>query len=256
MRPSPIAIVSAMHDELSKVLELMPDEHKQIRAGREFWLGHLHKQSVVVVLSGIGKVAAATTATLLIEHFGVGRILFTGVAGALGQDVKVGDMVVADTFLHHDMDASPLFPRYEIPGYGISTLKADEQLTCELVQACEYVLTHLPSEIEADVITRFGLQSPQLHQGLVISGDCFVSTASASQQLQRELPAALAVEMEGAAFAQVCHDYGIPFAAIRTMSDRADDEATLDFTRFLAEVASHYSKRIVDRWLFALNTAP
>ncbi|MDO8772647.1 MAG: 5'-methylthioadenosine/adenosylhomocysteine nucleosidase [Burkholderiaceae bacterium] len=252
----PVAIVSAMHDELSKVLELMPDEHKQIRAGREFWLGHLHNQSVVVVLSGIGKVAAATTATMLIEHFGVGRILFTGVAGALGQNVKVGDMVVADSFLHHDMDASPLFPRYEIPGYGTTTLKADAKLTQELVQACKYVLAHLTGEIGEDVVKAFGLHSPQLHQGLVISGDCFVSTAIASQQLQRELPQALAVEMEGAAFAQVCHDYGIPFAAVRTMSDRADDDATLDFTRFLIEVASHYSVRVVDRWLLTLNNAP
>ncbi len=253
---NPIAIVSAMHDELSKVLELMPDEQKQIRAGREFWLGHLHNQAVVVVLSGIGKVAAATTATLLIEHFGVDRILFTGVAGALGQDVKIGDMVIADSFLHHDLDASPLFPRYEIPGYGTSTLKADENLTHQLVQACNYVLTHLPSDMDAGVIETFSLQSPQLHQGLVVSGDCFVSSARASQQLQTELPLALAVEMEGAAFAQVCHDYGIPFAAVRTMSDKADDEATLDFTRFLAEVASHFSMRVVDRWLFSLNTAP
>lgn len=251
-----IAIVSALHDELSKVLALMPDEQKQVRAGREFWLGHLHKQAVVVVLSGIGKVAAATTATLLIEHFGVDRIVFTGVAGALGQDVKVGDMVLASSFLHHDMDASPLFPRYEIPGYGTATLKADEKLTQELAQACHFVLTHLPNNIETQVLTTFGLHAPQLHQGLVISGDCFVSSATASQQLQQQLPEALAVEMEGAAFAQVCHDYDIAFAAVRTISDRADDEASVDFTRFLAEVASHYSVRVVDRWLSTLNTAP
>lgn len=244
-----IAIVSALHDELSKVLELMPDEQKQHRAGREFWLGHLHNQAVVVVLSGIGKVAAATTATLLIEHFGVNRIVFTGVAGALGQEVKVGDMVVADRFLHHDMDASPLFPRYEIPGYGTATIQADEKLTQELAQACHHVLTHLPGHLETELITTFGLHAPQLHQGLVVSGDSFVSSAGASQQLQQELPEALAVEMEGAAFAQVCHDYGVAFAAVRTISDRADDDASVDFKRFLAQVASHYSVRVVDRWL-------
>ena len=128
----PIAIVSALHDELSKVLELMPDEHKQSRAGREFWLGHLHGQTVVVVLSGIGKVAAATTATLLIEHFGVSHIVFTGVAGALNHTVKVGDIVVGSSFMQHDMDASPIFPCYEIPGYGTAVFKADNTLSHEL----------------------------------------------------------------------------------------------------------------------------
>jgi adenosylhomocysteine nucleosidase len=245
----PIAIVSALHDELSKVLELMPDEHKQSHAGRTFWLGHLHGQAVVVVLSGIGKVAAATTATLLIERFGVGQIVFTGVAGALAPGVCVGDMVLGSRFVQHDMDASPLFPRYEIPGYGTATMPADEKLTAELSEACQHVLSQLPRYIGAEVLSAFKLHSPQLHQGLVVSGDRFVCTAAESLQLQHELPDALAVEMEGAAFAQVCRDYAVPFAAVRTISDRADDDATVDFTRFLAQVASHYSASVVDQWL-------
>ena len=89
------AIVAALHDELASVLALMPDEQKAVVGGREFWVGHLHGQDVVAVLSGIGKVAAATTATLLIQHFGVSRIVFTGVAGGLGPGVKVGDVVLA-----------------------------------------------------------------------------------------------------------------------------------------------------------------
>jgi adenosylhomocysteine nucleosidase len=249
----PIAIVSALHDELSKVLGLMPDEHKQSRAGREFWLGHLHGQAVVVVLSGIGKVAAATTATLLIEHFGVSHIVFTGVAGALNHAVKVGDIVVANSFMQHDMDASPIFPRHEIPGYGTAVFKSDDALSHQLAVACKAVLSQLHGVVEADVIHAFGLHAPQLHQGLIVSGDRFVSTAAESQQLQKDLPEALAVEMEGAAFAQVCHDYGVPFAAVRTISDRADDDATVDFTRFLVEVASHYSAHIVDNWLKAMS---
>jgi adenosylhomocysteine nucleosidase len=247
----PIAIVSALHDELSQVLQLMPDEHQQTRAGRTFWLGHLHDQPVVVVLSGIGKVAAATTATLLIAHFGVRHIVFTGVAGGLGQHVKVGDIVVADSFMQHDMDASPIFPRYEIPGYGTALFGADKTLSNELAAASQTVLSQLHNVITDEAVQAFGLQRPQCHTGLVLSGDRFVSSNAESQQLQQDLPAALAVEMEGAAFAQVCHDHSIPFAAIRTISDRADDDATVDFTRFLAEVASHYSAHIVDHWLRA-----
>lgn len=245
----PIAIVSALHDELSQLLALMPDEHKQTRAGREFWLGHLQGHDVVLVLSGIGKVAAATTATLLIEHFHASQIVFTGVAGGLGKGVSVGDIVLADQFLQHDLDVSPLFPRYEIPGYGTSSLQPDSNLVRDLKQACTQVLHDLAHVLGQDAITSFGLHQPKLHQGLLISGDRFVSTTAESQKLQEDLPTALAVEMESAAFAQVCHDYGVPFAAVRTISDRADDDATVDFNRFLSEVASHYSASIVDKWL-------
>ncbi|HEY0663058.1 MAG TPA: 5'-methylthioadenosine/adenosylhomocysteine nucleosidase, partial [Thiobacillaceae bacterium] len=92
----PTAIVAAMHEELSAVLALMPDERKQVAGGREYWVGHLHGQEVVAVLSRIGKVAAATTATALVERFRVDRILFTGVAGGIAPGVNRGDVVVAD----------------------------------------------------------------------------------------------------------------------------------------------------------------
>lgn len=226
------AIVSAMHEELAAVLALMPDEHKQLAAGREFWVGHLHGQDVVAVLSRIGKVAAATTATVLIERFGVDRIVFTGVAGGLGREVLVGDVVVADAFLQHDLDASPIFPKYEVPLYGTSRFAADKDLTQKL----------------ADAVGR-ALPGTAVHRGLVVSGDRFVSTTGESLALQSALPHALAVEMEGAAFAQVCHDYGVPFAAVRTISDRADDEAHVDFTSFIQEVASRHSAAIVDALL-------
>lgn len=240
------AIVSALHDELASVLELMPDEHKQVIGGREFWVGHLHGQDVVAVLSGIGKVAAATTATLLIQHFDVNRIVFTGVAGGLGAGVNVGDMVLARQFLQHDMDASPLFPRHEVPGYGCARFEADAALTDALELACDRMLHQLPQQLGAETAAAFGLQVPRLHQGLLISGDRFVATTAESQALQRELPEALAVEMEGAAFAQVCHDFGIPLAVVRTISDRADDAAHVDFPKFLREVASRYSGAVIE----------
>jgi adenosylhomocysteine nucleosidase len=240
------AIVSALHDELASVLALMPDEHKQTVGGREFWVGHLHGQDVVAVLSGIGKVAAATTATLLIERFGVKRIVFTGVAGGLGEGVNVGDVVLARSFLQHDMDASPIFSRHEVPGYARSRFDADSLLTDALELACERMLHALPAQLAAATVNAFDLQAPRLHQGLLISGDRFVATTAESLALQRELPEALAVEMEGAAFAQVCHDFGVPLAVVRTISDRADDAAHTDFPRFLREVASQYSGAIVE----------
>ncbi|MDP2018734.1 5'-methylthioadenosine/adenosylhomocysteine nucleosidase [Hydrogenophaga sp.] len=249
---APIAIVSALHEELAAVLALMPDEQQQTVGGRTFWRGHLHGHEVVAVLSGIGKVAAATTATVLIERFGVQRIVFTGVAGGLGDGVNVGDVVVAQQFLQHDMDASPIFARHEVPGYGRSTFDADAALTAQLARASEGMLRELPVHVPDAVRSAFGLHAPTCHRGLLISGDRFVSTTAESKALRRELPAALAVEMEGAAFAQVCHDYQVPLAVVRTISDRSDDSAHVDFPRFLREVASRYSAAIID----ALLTRP
>ena len=245
------AIVAALHDELASVLALMPDEQKEVVGGREFWVGHLHGQDVVAVLSGIGKVSAATTATLLIDRFKVQRIVFTGVAGGLGPGVKVGDVVLARSFLQHDMDASPLFPRHEIPLYGRARFEADAALADALELACERMLHSLPQQLGTSTVDAFGLQAPRLHQGLLISGDRFVATTAESVALQRGLPDALAVEMEGAAFAQVCHDFGVPLAVVRTISDRADDAAHVDFPRFLREVASRYSGALIDTLLRA-----
>ena len=227
----------------------MPDEQQLTFGGRTFWRGHLHGHDVVAVLSGIGKVAAATTATALIERFGVQRIVFTGVAGGVAPGVRVGDVVVAQRFLQHDMDASPIFPRHEVPGYGRSTFDSDATLTVQLARACEQVLHDLPAMLGSDVVQAFGLQSPRCHQGLLVSGDRFVSTTAESAALREALPDALAVEMEGAAFAQVCHDYGVPLAVVRTISDRADDAAHVDFPRFLREVASRYSGAIIEALL-------
>jgi adenosylhomocysteine nucleosidase len=245
----PTALVSALREELAAVLALMPDEQQQTVGGRTFWRGHLHGHDVVAVLSGIGKVAAATTATALIERFGVQRIVFTGVAGGLASGVRVGDVVVAKQFLQHDMDASPIFPRHEVPGYGRAMFDADVPLTDRLVRVSEAVLQDLPSRLGDVVVDAFDLRSPRCHQGLLLSGDRFVSTTAESAALRKDLPDALAVEMEGAAFAQVCHDYGVPLAVVRTISDRADDAANVDFPRFLSEVASRYSGAIVEALL-------
>jgi adenosylhomocysteine nucleosidase len=248
---APIAIVAAMHEELKALLALMPDEQRVRVAGRDFWVGHLQGQPVVAVLSRIGKVAAAVTATLLLERFGVRAIVFSGVAGGLAPGVEVGDVVVATELLQHDMDASPLFPKHEVPLMDLARFKADAAIGDALAAVAEQTLRDPVTLVGQGAVDEFGLRSPTVHRGLLISGDRFVATAAESEALRRALPDALAVEMEGAAVAQVCHDYGVPFAAMRTISDRADDEAHGDFARFVAEVASRYSLALVGAWLAA-----
>ena len=242
------AILSALAQEQSGLIELLHKPNKVTRAGRDFWLGDLHGQSVVLALSKIGKVAAATTATALIERFGVQRMVFTGVAGGLGEGVNVGDVVVARDFVQHDLDASPLFPRYEVPLYGKSRFDGDVALTAALFEASRTAL--------ADRKLHPAYPKAKAHLGLIASGDRFVSGAMESSTLRTALLSAgldaLAVEMEGAAVAQTCHDYGVPFAAVRTISDRADDTAHVDFPSFIDQVASKYALAIVARFLQAL----
>ncbi len=246
---APIAIVSALAEEQQGLLEQLDGPQSATHVGRIFWSGSMLGHPVVLALSRIGKVAAATTASALIEHFGASQIIFTGVAGGVGPGVHVGDVVVADSFVQHDMDASPLFPRYEVPLTDTTVWKAHIGLLASVSRAAEAALQNVTYE---------GMPV-QLHQGLIASGDRFVSGAEEVRRLVSELRSVghnpLALEMEGAAVAQVCADYGIPFAAIRTISDRADDSAHVDFPKFVREVAGVYACQIIMQWLKLLPKA-
>ena len=245
----PIAIVGAMQQELAGLKQALQGSHTIKLGSRQVTTGTWHGHAVVLALSHIGKVAAATTATALIERFDVTEVVFTGVAGGLAPGVNVGDLVVATEFVQHDMDASPLFPRYEVPLYGRSHFPTDPKLTQSLKIAAQEILKNPAQWMDMDVVRELHVQSPKVLAGMIVSGDRFVSTTAESRDLQQRQPKALAVEMEGAAVAQVCLDYGVPFGAVRTISDRADDSATVDFSRFIQEVASRYTGALLGNWL-------
>ena len=246
------AILSALPQEQSGLLASLQQPERIAHAGRVFHRGTLHGQPVVLALSGIGKVAAATTTGALIERLGATRIVFTGVAGGVGAGVQVGDVVVAQDFVQHDMDASRLFARWQVPGYAAVRLPCDAPLSALLSGAVSACLASAGGHFDHEFMDH----APRLHQGLVASGDRFVSGAQVARALREPLLAAghdvLAVEMEGAAVAQVCVDYGVPFAAVRTISDRADDTAHVDFPRFIEAVASRYADHIVRELLLML----
>ena len=250
-KPGPLGIVSAMRPELAALLDMLEGQSVEEVAGRRLHRGRLCGHEVVMVLCGIGKVAAALTTTMLIERCGAHSLLFTGVAGGLGPHTQVGDVVVARTLLQHDLDASPLFPRHQIPDLERDELPTDDAWSRALAAAAQAALA-----TQADALGAFGLHTPQVHQGLVVSGDRFVSSQAESSELALRLPQALAVEMEGAAMAQVCTAYGVPCAMVRTISDRADDLAHRDFNRFLAEVASPMSREVISRALASRAPRP
>ncbi len=247
------AILSAMPGEQSGLLAQLQQPQRVDHAGRAFFSGRLHGQDVVLALSGIGKVAAATTATALIERFQAARIVFTGVAGGVGEGVAVGDIVVAQDYVQYDMDVSPLFERWRVPGCSEVRLQCDAELTAMLVGAVNHCLISARGHFEHKLV----LDVPRLHVGLLASGDRFVGSPELVRSVCEPLAAAghpvLALEMEGAAVAQVCLDYGVPFAAVRAISDRADATAHVDFNAFLEQVASRYADAIVQVFLVKLS---
>jgi adenosylhomocysteine nucleosidase len=244
-----LGIISALSEEQQGLVEAMQGPYKLIHGQREYWVGQLWEIDAVCVLSRIGKVAAAVTTTTLVEKFGVTHILFTGVAGAGDKTVQVGDIVVAESLVQHDMDASPLFPRFEVPLTGLTHFPADHPLSTRLLDAAHAFLDNdFEEAIELGEKTVFNLIRPRIHRGLIASGDQFINDRAHINGLNAALPGLVAVEMEGAAVAQVCHELGVPCAVIRTISDNANENAATDFMRFVKSVAARYAYCIVRRF--------
>ncbi len=247
-----LAIVSAMPEEISGVLEALQDVKVREFGGRQFHSGFLHGEEAVAVFSRWGKVAAAATVTQLLSSFPVRQLVFGGVAGAVRAGLAIGDVVVATELVQHDMDASPLYPRYEIPLLGKARFAVDPHLRERLITAARAFLDHdLSTRVTLREREFFGITTPRVVQGLVASGDKFFASGSEMQELRRRMPEVCCVEMEGAAVAQVCDEYGIPFAVVRTISDSADENSEHDFPRFSREVARHYSIGVLSRFLSA-----
>jgi adenosylhomocysteine nucleosidase len=245
-----LGIMGAVPDEI-RLLQASLQLRETVHAGkRDYLRGTLHGQETILAFSRIGKVAAASTATTLIERFNVGAIFFTGVAGGLSPSLNIGDIVVGDSFLHHDLDARPLFPRWEIPLLGLGRIQADPGLTQQTTEAARRFLDEsFSSHIREADRAEFGLAQPQVKAGLIVSGDQFIDHPEEVAQLQKDLPEALCVEMEGAAVAQVCYEHGIPLAIVRTISDKADHSAAVDFARFSSRIAAPYSAGILEAFL-------
>ena len=245
-----LAIVSAMQEELAGVLQALTDVRVQHFGRREFHTGSLHGTDAVVVFSRWGKVAAAATVTQLLTSFPVTRLVFGGVAGGVLPGLAIGDIVIATELVQHDMDASPLFPRYEVPLLGKARFAADAVLSRDLAEAArEYLACDLGWQVAGAEREFFRMANPRVVRGLVASGDKFFASAAAIAELRQRLPEVYCVEMEGAAVAQVCDEYRIPFAVVRTISDSADENAVHDFPRFAREVARHYSIGVLSRFL-------
>ena len=266
-----IAILSAMPEENASLVQLMNEQATDScmstgtddgtdkggysvdvieRGMRRYHCGTLWGHDVVVVFSHWGKVAAASTASFLINSLDVREIVFTGVAGALDPSLNVGDIVIGDELYQHDMDASPIIERHEIPLLGMKALPTCESRRPQLVSAAQrFAKDSFDHTISQAIREQFDLKDIAIRVGSIASGDQFISDIATLNDIRRRLPDTLCVEMEGAAVAQVCAEHQIPFSIVRTISDSADEAAAIDFPKFIESVAQLYSLAIVENLL-------
>jgi adenosylhomocysteine nucleosidase len=243
-----IGIMGAMFEEITRLKQQMHITSTEKIGKKTIYLGSLQGQQIALVFSGWGKVAAASTATLLIERYHVTKILFTGVAGGVDEKLNIGDIIISHGLVQHDMDCAGVMgiQRFEVPLVGLKEFIADFRLQQLATKAAHHYLNNdLRKEIEPQELNCFNIENPMIYSGLIASGDQFITSQSKLQMLREALPDLLAVEMEGAAVAQVAHAYDLPFVVIRTISDKADDHAMIDFPRFLQQIASHFTAGII-----------
>ena len=233
-----IGIMGAMPEEIDIIRQQMTQINEIQLGQRTYYCGFIDNYEIVLVFSRCGKVAAATTATSLIEKFEIEQLIFTGVAGAVSPELNIGDIVISSQLYQHDMDASPLFERHVIPLLDITFFHADTILIKASAEAGYSFLDNRQSIIPLQTLRDFNISQPKLVQGVIASGDQFVADYDVTKKILSNQPQTLAVEMEGAAVAQVCYEHQKPFVVIRTISDTANHQSYIDFPRFINKVAN------------------
>ena len=224
-----IGIIGAMDLEVEKLTkEEMTSESIMTRAGLRFHIGKLGDTDVVIVRSGIGKVNAALCAQILIDCFQITHLINTGIAGSLDHSINIGYIMICTAAMHHDLDLGPL--GYEpgiIPSLGegpvLSSFPADPFLRSLAARAC-----------------RAAAPGIGIHEGRIVSGDQFISSAEQRNRLVNTFHA-ICTEMEGAAIAHTACLNNIPFVVLRAISDKAGDEADVEFGTFEHKAAENCS---------------
>ena len=238
----PIGIICAMQEEIALLEQDIRTEQETTIAGRRFLRGELYGRDAVLVQSRIGKVAVAVTTALLIHQFGVDRIIFAGTAGGISPRLRVGDVVVGDRSVQHDFDADEAHP-FRVPLIDVSYFRSDEALTRLALQAAEeYFGGEYAREIPAGQLRQFGITRPQAVAGTIASGDQFVRDPEKNRWLAESVENIQCVEMEGAAMAQVCYEFGVPFTILRVISDGANDDTPVAFDAFVRETACYFTR--------------
>lgn len=226
-----IGIIGAMHEEIIELKSEMNNIEEINIANMIFFKGLLEGKEIVLVESGIGKVNSSISTTILINHFKVEKIIFTGVAGGISDDIHVGDIVISSDLVQHDVDVTAFgLDLGVIPRMDESFFKADENL---IKLAKEAALSIFDED--------------KVRVGRIVSGDQFINSIDKVNWLKEQFKCD-AAEMEGASVAHVAHLFKIPFVILRAISDKANEEAKVDFPTFVHKAAQN-SKLIVSKML-------
>jgi adenosylhomocysteine nucleosidase len=246
MKDKIIGIMGAMPEEVDGIVNLLTEKEEHRLGMRTYFVGRINGIKTIVVFSRWGKVAAATTASTLILKFNVSEIIFTGVAGAISPNLNIGDIVIGKRLIQHDLSGQPLMEAFEIPLLKIKYIEIQSHILKTAKNAVNNLLKNTLTEIINPVdLKQFNITKPKLLIGDIASGDRFFASTKDKNNLLEKLPATLCVEMEGAAVAQACYEYEIPFTVLRTISDTADENSHIDFADFIAKIANKYSVAII-----------
>ncbi|MGM0623541.1 MAG: 5'-methylthioadenosine/adenosylhomocysteine nucleosidase [Campylobacterota bacterium] len=214
---SKIAILGAMVEEVEPIIAKLEDKKRVSFANNIYYEGRYEGKEVVVAYSKIGKVFASLTASVMIEHFGCDKLLFSGVAGAINSDLNIGDLIYATKLCQHDLDITAFGHPYGFVPEGS-------------------IFTHTTKELNDLALQVAKEQDIKLQHGIIATGDQFVASSETKEWIQSTFSAD-ALEMEGASVAVVCDAYNVPFFILRAISDAADVEANFDFDEFLQKSA-------------------
>ena len=213
-----IGIIAAMDKEIDDIKAMMAEEceaDKKTLSGMEFWHGTLHEKEIVLVRCGIGKVNASMAATILASVYKVDAIINTGIAGSLDDRIDIGDIVLSTEAQEHDMDVTGLgYEKGIIPDQETSVYIADKKLIGIAEEVCH--------KVNPDI---------NVFTGKVVSGDQFISDRETKHQIINSV-GGMCTEMEGAAIAHAAYLSNVPFLIIRSISDKANDDAELDYPSF------------------------
>ncbi|NMP30346.1 5'-methylthioadenosine/S-adenosylhomocysteine nucleosidase [Thalassotalea sp. M1531] len=226
-------IIGAMEPEVAILKAALENSSSSTFGGFEFHQGQLNGSDVVIVQSGIGKVAAALATVLLIDKFSPDYIVNTGSAGGFEQSLKVGDIVISSEVRYHDVNVTAF-------GYEIGQLPANP---------AAYVPHPVLVDAAKEGINK--LENINTLVGLITTGDTFMTADDDIAKARANFPTMAAVEMEGAAIAQTCHQFNVPFVVIRSMSDIAGKESPTSFEAYL-ETASINSSKLVTHMIDTL----
>ena len=222
-----IGIIGALEQEIEGLVKELTECRNETFASMKFHIGKLGEREVVIVQCGIGKVNAAICAQILIDRYNVQLIINTGAAGSLNNAINIGDIVISDRVVHHDMNSVKLGAEYgRVPGLPLY-YEADKDISDAFEKICR---TQFP---EINVF-----------RGLIASGDEFVSDIEGKKRILSNFDA-LCAEMEGAAIAQCAYVNNIKFLIIRAVSDKADNSAEEDFPTFLKMAGARSKKMII-----------